>query len=541
MLLNLNQKKLTPGEIWAKNNPVAAANKIASAKREADAIKAKQDASNALLATPGLKEAFAANGYTVSVDTAGKTQEAYAANGYTVSVDTTGKTSGSGFGRKMTEPTGDLIITDASGKSTTADANVAAIYAFTPQQIADLPADVRSQVSRSLINKNFGVTTGPWGTLAQSLSAADPNAFNNDKVAVLRGREMAEGSSWNTFRDTAEGVVGNFVIPAATAGLSNFTSIDENLLSQGARDNWIDPRLQTVAGVAGAGAYFGASHPASSGSTVQPSYFGPDPVPAGTTDYLGLAGNPNVGLADTGIAGGGLTGVPGAGGSSFTMPITPTTGINQPTGNAFSGSTGSNTGYDIGLGGTGETLGAVGTGASLSDAVDPSLAQVLGAVAPSVLGYIGSKDIADQQAQLAREYMALGAPSRSRYEASYAPDFTMANDPGYTDALNQTSKSVLHGLSAQGNPADSPNAWAQSLSDIYQQTAYPALQNYRTTNATAGGLASAFPAGVDANNANLESQGNMWNAIGAGASSLNNIFNTPAQSSWDKYLQSITR
>ena len=394
-------------------------------------------------------------------------------------------------------------------------------------------------------NIRQGTTTPAIDEYLAAASQEEKTALYNQILPLI---PQSNNSEWVDFRDSLEaaavpiatalgaffGAIGGPL--GSTAGAAVANKIVGNNVSQGAQENAMDPVVSAIAGGIGGIGGAGGFNSLPTG-TVNSSYFGAEPIPAGTTDYLN-AGN---GMVDTGITGGGLTGVAGAGGSSFTMPITPTTGINQPTGNAFSGSTGSNTGYDLGLGGTEATLGAAGTDAALSELADPSLAQIVGAVAPSVLGYIGSQDIADQQAQLAREYMALGAPSRSRYEASYAPDFTMANDPGYTDALNQTSKSVLHGLSAQGNPADSPNAWAQSLSDIYQQTAYPALQNYRTTNATSGGLASAFPAGVDANNANLESQGNMWNAIGAGASSLNNIFSTPAQTSWDKYLQSITR
>ena len=93
---------------------------------------------------------------------------------------------------------------------------------------------------------------------------------------------------------------------------------------------------------------------------------------------------------------------------------------------------------------------------------------------------------------------SVGAPSRGRYEGSFAPGFSMESDPGYTDALNQSAKATLHGLSTGGNPAGSPNAWAASLSDLYGKTAYPALQQYRSNNAATGGFGSFAEVGARA-------------------------------------------
>lgn len=142
--------------------------------------------------------------------------------------------------------------------------------------------------------------------------------------------------------------------------------------------------------------------------------------------------------------------------------------------------------------------------------------------APAVLGAIGANQQANSLGALAKQYMDLGAPSRARYEASFAPGFTMASDPGYQDALDASSKATLHSLSVQGNPAGSPDAWSQSLADNYAKTAYPALQNFRNTNANAGGIASLQTAAPAAATGAITAQGNIFNAIGAGA---NDIFN----------------
>lgn len=132
---------------------------------------------------------------------------------------------------------------------------------------------------------------------------------------------------------------------------------------------------------------------------------------------------------------------------------------------------------------------------------------------PGVLGAIGSSSQASSLKDLADKYAGYGAPSRDRFEASFQPGFSMASDPGYQDALDQSSKATLHSLSVNGNPAGSPNAWAQSLQDNYQKTAYPALQQYRSTNAAAGGLGTAAAA----------APGLATSAIGANGQTMANL------------------
>lgn len=218
-----------------------------------------------------------------------------------------------------------------------------------------------------------------------------------------------------------------------------------------------------------------------------------------------------------------------------------------------------------------------------------ALGSILGRAAPGILGAIASGNQADLQRELAtaqrqaeqtryedlvrrdaerfqtlmgredaaigrqteaREFgRAVGQPSRDRYEASYKPGFTMESDAGYMDALNQSAKATLHGLSVNGNPAGSPNAWAQSLRDNYEKTAYPALQNFRTMNSTAGGygsyagagasvpgIGSSLPgstsigsttgsqAGSGSDASAIGSSGNIWNSLGAAAG---NVFSPP--------------
>lgn len=159
-----------------------------------------------------------------------------------------------------------------------------------------------------------------------------------------------------------------------------------------------------------------------------------------------------------------------------------------------------------------------------SGAVGQWLSKNAGTLIGAGLGAYASNQQSEAYERLARDYMAMGAPSRARYEASFAPGFTMDKDPGYTDALNQTAKATLHGLSVGGNPADSPNAWSKSLSDIYEKTAYPALQNYRGMNANAGGISTFAGAAPGASSASINSGRGVYDSIGAGAA---DIFNPP--------------
>lgn len=162
--------------------------------------------------------------------------------------------------------------------------------------------------------------------------------------------------------------------------------------------------------------------------------------------------------------------------------------------------------------------------------------KVLGSAAPALLGAYASNQQTGALKDLAGQYLEYGAPSRARYESSYAPGFTMANDPGYTDALNAASKATLHGLSTQGNPAGSPNAWAQSLQDLYSKTAYPALQTFRNQNANTGGIGTLTAAAPGAATGAIASQGNVYNAIGAG---INDVFNP--RSSLTDLLRALPR
>jgi hypothetical protein len=137
-----------------------------------------------------------------------------------------------------------------------------------------------------------------------------------------------------------------------------------------------------------------------------------------------------------------------------------------------------------------------------------------GQALPGLIGAYASDQQSDALRRLSEQYMALGAPSRARYESSFAPGFSMASDPGYKDMLDATTKSFLHKASVGGNPVDSPNAWKQTLSDVNANFAYPALQDYRRVNAGTGGLAALTSAAPATATGSIAAQGNVYNSLG---------------------------
>jgi hypothetical protein len=140
--------------------------------------------------------------------------------------------------------------------------------------------------------------------------------------------------------------------------------------------------------------------------------------------------------------------------------------------------------------------------------------KLLGAVGPSVASALWSNYMAGKTEDQANKFSSYGAPYRDKLAQSYEPGFSMGNEPGYADALNQSAKATLAGLSTRGNPAGSPNAWAATLKDLTAKTAFPALQGYRNTLAGAGGLANLNAAGTGMTGQALGLESQIGPAIG---------------------------
>jgi hypothetical protein len=145
---------------------------------------------------------------------------------------------------------------------------------------------------------------------------------------------------------------------------------------------------------------------------------------------------------------------------------------------------------------------------------------VLGRFAPAAFGAYGANQQANAYRDLGEKYLAVGAPSRARFESSFAPGFSMENEAGYKDALAQTTKETLHRLSTNGSPVGSPNAWEATLQDVNSKFAFPALNEYRRVNAGAGGLAALTSAAPAADSSAINANKSVYDALGAGAADI---------------------
>lgn len=207
---------------------------------------------------------------------------------------------------------------------------------------------------------------------------------------------------------------------------------------------------------------------------------------------------------------------------------------------------GGNTAAALGLGGgaAGAGLGAgaasagasalsplarlLGLGQTGSDALS-----VLGPLAGSALGYLGSQQQQNAYQDVANQQLAIGAPYRNQLAASYQPGFDLTSQPGYGDAFNRLADiSARSYSSSMGNPADNPTAQAGILSDVWNQGYLPALTNYRGQLGQFGGL--GLNTSGTASLAGASQAGGGLNAIGYGLGSV-----TQPQNNLQSLLQQL--
>jgi hypothetical protein len=158
------------------------------------------------------------------------------------------------------------------------------------------------------------------------------------------------------------------------------------------------------------------------------------------------------------------------------------------------------------------------------------------------VGAYGQNQMADAYREIADKYLAIGAPYRPLLQASYQPGFNMSNEPGYSDALSQATNAFLRSASAgnapgvaSGNPISNPGAWAETMKYVTQNTALPALYNYRS------GLLNASNMGIQPSvapaMAGVGAQGGMYDALGGGIASL---FPSQNQQTQNDFIRALT-
>ncbi len=167
--------------------------------------------------------------------------------------------------------------------------------------------------------------------------------------------------------------------------------------------------------------------------------------------------------------------------------------------------------------------------------------KLLGTIGSTGVGLFGADAQRSAYNSAADKYLALGEPSRARLEASYQPGFSMANEPGYKDALDQGTQSFLRAASAgnapgvsSGNPFGNPGAWAETQKYVDNNFTLPQLNNYRNQNAAQGGLGLGI-AGTNST-AGAGTAGQGYNAAGYGLGQITN-----PTSGIDDWLKKLTQ
>jgi len=260
-----------------------------------------------------------------------------------------------------------------------------------------------------------------------------------------------------------------------------------------------------AAGVAGGSSFFPAADALALGGTSASGLAGP----VSFSDLLntplgsGMTGSAPTSVSPTGgPLGSGTAGVPGAGDIMGT-----------------GATTAANTAATVGA--TTSATTAAQTGSVLSRIIDGSAtaadwASLAGTGLSTGLGVLGANQQANAYSDVADKYLALGAPSRTRLEASYAPGFNLASaDPAFQGALDTAAQAAARATSARaGNPVDNPGAYAEMQKYITNSVALPQLNAYRSQLGTFGNLGTNVAGTTDA--ASAGQTGSMYNALGYG-------------------------
>lgn len=210
-------------------------------------------------------------------------------------------------------------------------------------------------------------------------------------------------------------------------------------------------------------------------------------------------------------------GNPGVPNSGEGLP-TPGFDLSNAVGNAAAGATGSIGGTklkDILSGDVG--LGDLASGATLGD-----LGRILGTGAATIGSVAADKQRADALRELSDKYMALGAPSRARYEASFAPGFKPTDIPGFQGALDTSADTILRRMSTSGNPFGNPGGLTQAMDYLAGNLGLPAINQYRNQNAATGGFGAFSTAAPGAATGSIGATGDIYSDIGRGAGDILN-------------------
>jgi hypothetical protein len=160
-------------------------------------------------------------------------------------------------------------------------------------------------------------------------------------------------------------------------------------------------------------------------------------------------------------------------------------------------------------------MGRILSGAATND----DWLSVLGGAGSTLLGVLGSNAQADAYGDVAQQYLNMGAPYRNLLQQSYAPGFSMADQPDFQNAMDVGAQAAARATSARsGNPVDNPGAYAEMQKYITGSLAMPQLNTYRSQLGSFGQLGTNT-AGT-ASMGEASQTGGMYNALGYGLGQL---------------------
>ena len=166
--------------------------------------------------------------------------------------------------------------------------------------------------------------------------------------------------------------------------------------------------------------------------------------------------------------------------------------------------------------------GALGTLASTLG-ISEGVLKLIGGVAGTAASMWGAKEESDARQRLADQFAGYGAEYRKRLSDTYANPEGWLKSPEGTAPIQQGTDMLSHSLSVKGNPAGSPNA-LQEMQNFTSNQLFGKLGQERDRLAGFGGLTAYNQAAPGAARDAASSEGNIWNAAGAG---INNIFSPP--------------
>ena len=326
-------------------------------------------------------------------------------------------------------------------------------------------------------------------TVLSKLYSADPSVF--------RGGSFTPWSSfgdWNTRQNTREGF-------NEGSDLGSFVSGGVQHLGDTAGELLQEPGVLALLAAGTGGALMGAGGAAGAAAA-------PSAAAGGGTIGTGLT-------AGAGGASGLSTAAAGAGGITA-----PATGL----GALSSGFFGSESLYPV-VGGVtaGTVAGNVAGNAAGSAAAMPSWQQIAAGAIPAAFGAYGANQQANAYEGLARDYMNMGAPYRSKLSDLYANPSGFLNSPEVTVPVQQGTNALARALSVNGNPIGSGTA-LQELQNYSSNQLFSRLGQEKDRLAGFGGLSAYNQAAPQASANAIDANYNTYAALGRGSA---NVFNPP--------------